>query len=159
FKDERFKPDPQKSAEWNRGAFLVEGPGHCGACHTPKNFLDGDKGSEFLRGYKLQGWFAPDITNDDRTGLGRWSADDIVAFLKTGQNRAGAAVGPMAEEVTHASSNMSDSALKAIAIFLKDLPGHADKPAPVPKDNPQMVAGEAIYRDRCAACHQIDGKG
>jgi mono/diheme cytochrome c family protein len=159
FKDERFKPNPQKSDEWNRGAFLVVGPGHCGACHTPKNFLGADKGSQYLRGYNLQGWFAPDLTNDERTGLGRWSVDDIVAFLKTGHNRVGAAVGPMAEEVTHASSAMSDSDLKAIATFLKDQAGRSDKPAALPKENPQMVAGEAIYRDQCAACHQIDGKG
>ena len=59
-----FTPDPQQSAEWNRGAFLVQGPAHCGACHTPKSFLGGDKTSEYLRGSNLQGWFAPDITND-----------------------------------------------------------------------------------------------
>jgi mono/diheme cytochrome c family protein len=159
FKDERFKPDPQKSSEWNRGAYLVEGPGHCGACHTPKTFLGGDKSDEHLRGYNLQGWFAPDITNDERKGLARWSADDIVAFLKSGHNRVGAAVGPMKDEVEHASSNMSEDDLKAIAVYLKDQPGHSDKHDPLPKDNAQMVAGEAIYRDQCAACHQINGKG
>jgi len=159
FKDERFKPDPQKSSEWNRGAFLVEGPGHCGACHTPKNFMGADKSGQHLHGYNLQGWFAPDITNDERTGLGRWTADDIAAFLKTGHNRIAAAVGPMAEEVTHASSGMSDDDLKAIATYLKDQAGRSDKPAPISKESPQMVAGEAIYRDQCAACHQIDGKG
>jgi mono/diheme cytochrome c family protein len=159
FKDERFKPTPNKPPEWNRGAFLVEGPGHCGACHTPKNFMGADKSGEYLHGLNLQGWFAPNITNDERTGLGRWSADDIVQFLKTGHNRVGAAVGPMAEEVMHASSAMSDSDLKAIASYLKDQPGGSNKPAPLPESNPQMVAGEAIYRDQCAACHQIDGKG
>ncbi len=96
-------PSPIRNSrpEWNRGAFLVEGPGHCGACHTPKSFLGGDKTSEYLRGSNLQGWFAPDITNDDRRGLGHWSADDIVAYLKTGHNRITAATGPMAEEITH----------------------------------------------------------
>jgi mono/diheme cytochrome c family protein len=159
FKDERFKPDPRKSDAWNRGAFLVEGPGHCGACHTPKNFMGGDKSSEYLHGSYLQGWFAPNITNDERTGLGRWSVDDIVEFLKTGHSRIGAAVGPMAEEVMHASSGMSDSDLKAIATYLKDQPGRSDKPAAMPENDPRMVAGQAIYRDQCAACHQIDGKG
>src|SRR5262249_39477416 len=81
FKDERFKSDPKKSAEWNRGAFLVEGPGHCGACHTPKNFMGADKSGEYLRGFNIQDWFAPDITNDERIGLGRWSVEDIVQFL------------------------------------------------------------------------------
>jgi mono/diheme cytochrome c family protein len=159
FKDERFKADPQKSDVWNRGAFLVEGPGHCGACHTPKNFLGGDKFSQYLRGSNLQDWFAPDITNDERTGLGRWSVDEVAEFLKSGHNRVGAAVGPMAEEVMHASSAMSESDLKAIATYLKDQPGRSEKPAPLPENNPQLVAGEAIYRDQCAACHEIDGKG
>jgi mono/diheme cytochrome c family protein len=159
FKDERFQPDPQKSSEWNRGAFLVEGPGHCGACHTPKNFLGADRSGEHLRGNNLQGWFAPDITNDERTGLGHWSGDDIVAFLRSGHNRIGAAVGPMRDEVQHASSGMSVGDLRAIAAYLKDQPGHSDKHQPLPKNDPQMVAGEAIYRDQCAACHQIDGKG
>src|SRR3954449_13515 len=99
-----FAPDPQRSAEWNRGAFLVQGPAHCGACHTPKSFLGGDKTSEYLQGSKLQGWFAPDITEANSRGLGGWSADDVVAYLKTGHNRVSAATGPMAEEVTLSSS-------------------------------------------------------
>src|SRR5262249_42113550 len=125
----------------------------------PKNFMGGDKSGEYLHGSNLQGWFAPNITNDERTGLGRWSVDDIVQFLKTGHNRIGAAVGPMAEEVMHASSAMSDNDLKAIATYLKDQPGGSNKPAPLPQSDPQIMAGEAIYRDQCAACHQIDGKG
>ena len=68
FKEGEFKPDPQKSPAWNRGAFLVDGPAHCGACHTPKTFLGGDKTDQYLQGSALQGWFAPDITNDSRRG-------------------------------------------------------------------------------------------
>ena len=105
-----YKPDPNKSLEWNRGAYLVEGPGHCGACHTPKNSLGGDKTSEFLHGGLLQGWFAPNITNDEAKGLGKWSVDDIVAYLKTGHNRITAATGIMAEEIEHASSKMTECA-------------------------------------------------
>jgi mono/diheme cytochrome c family protein len=154
-----FKPDPQKPAELNRGAFLVEGPGHCTACHTPKSALGGDKSSEYLRGSNLQGWFAPNITNDDRVGLGHWSDDDIVAYLKTGHNRITAATGPMAEEIMHSTSKLQDSDLAAMAAYLKSVPGSADSPAPLKADDPVMVAGQAIYRDQCAACHQIDGKG
>jgi mono/diheme cytochrome c family protein len=73
-----FQPNPHKSAEWNRGAYLAEGLTHCGMCHTPKNFLGGDKTDESLNGYALQGWFAPNITNDARRGLGGWSVDEIV---------------------------------------------------------------------------------
>lgn len=159
FHEGEFKPDPQQPAEWNRGAFLVQGPAHCGACHTPKSFLGGDKTDEYLRGSYLQGWFAPDITNDSRRGLGGWSNDDIVAYLKTGHNRISAATGPMAEEVTLSSSHMTDGDLKAIASYLKSLPGRDDAPAALHADDPVMVAGGAIYRDQCSACHMIDGKG
>jgi mono/diheme cytochrome c family protein len=159
FRPGEFKPDPQRPADWNRGAFLVEGPGHCTACHTPKSFLGGDKSSEYLRGSYLQGWFAPNITNDDRVGLGQWSSDDIVAYLKTGHNRITAATGPMAEEIEHSTSKLKDEDLAAMAAYLKSVPGSADSPAPLKADDPVMTAGQAIYRDQCAACHQIDGKG
>jgi mono/diheme cytochrome c family protein len=154
-----YKADLKQPAEWNRGAFLVQGPGHCAACHTPKSFLGGDKKSQYLRGSDIQGWFAPDITNDDRTGLGRWSAQDIAAYLKTGHNRVSAATGPMAEEISHASSQMTDSDLAAIATYLKSLPGRTDHPAAVAASDPAMVAGQAIYRDQCSACHALDGHG
>jgi mono/diheme cytochrome c family protein len=154
-----YKADPQKSAEWNRGAFLVQGPGHCGACHTPKTFLGGDKASEYLRGSYLQGWFAPNITNDDQRGLGRWSPDDVIAYLKTGHNRISAATGPMAEEVMLSSSHMSESDLKAITTYLKSLPGQHNNSAAPHTDDPAMVAGGAIYRDQCSACHGLDGHG
>ena len=144
FRPAEFKPDPQKAADWNRGAFLVEGPGHCTACHTPKSFLGGDKNTEYLRGSYLQGWFAPDITNDDRAGLGRWSSDDIVAYLKTGHNRITAATGPMAEEIEHSTSKLKDEDLAAMAAYLKSIPGTTDSAAPLKSDDPVMVAGQAI---------------
>jgi mono/diheme cytochrome c family protein len=159
FTDGEFKPDPQKSAEWNRGAFLVQGPGHCAACHTPKSFLGGDKTSQYLRGSYLQGWFAPDITNDARTGLGRWSAGDVAAYLKTGHNRATAATGPMAEVVEHSTSHMTDSDLAAIATYLKSVQRPQDNPTAVAASDPVMLAGQAIYRDQCSACHSLDGRG
>ena len=159
FRPGAFKPDLNKAAELNRGAFLVEGPGHCTACHTPKSFLGGDKSGEHLRGSYLQGWFAPDITNDERVGLGQWSSDDIVAYLKTGHNRITAAAGPMAEEIEHSTSRLKEEDLAAMAAYLKSIPGSPDSPAPLKADDPVMVAGQAIYRDQCAACHQINGKG
>src|SRR5690348_12894021 len=115
-----FKPNPNKSAEWNRGAYLVEGPGHCGMCHTPKNFLGADDTGNALQGGVLQGWFAPDLTGDPRRGLGSWSADDIVAYLKTGHNRISFATGPMSEVISDSTSHMTDADLKAIAAYLKD---------------------------------------
>ena len=154
-----YKPDPQKSAEWNRGAYLVDGPGHCGACHTPKTFLGGDKTDRYLRGGFLQGWSAPDITGNARVGVGAWSSEDLVAYLKSGHNRVSAATGPMAEVVSLSTEYMTDPDLKAIATYLKSLSGETNHPQSLPKDNPAMVAGAAIFRDQCSACHGIDGKG
>ena len=154
-----YKPDAKKPAEWNRGAFLVDGPGHCGACHTPKTFLGGDKTDEYLRGSFLQGWSAPDITGDSRVGLGAWSAEDLVAYLKSGHNRVSAATGPMAEVVTLSTEHMMDPDLRAIATYLKSLSGKQDHPQTVSKEDAAMVSGAAIYRDQCSACHGIDGKG
>jgi mono/diheme cytochrome c family protein len=159
FENGEFKPDPTKSAAWNRGAYLVEGPGHCGACHTPKNWLGGDEESEPLQGYAIQGWFAPDITNDERRGLGGWSVDDIVAYLRSGHNRIAAATGPMAEEVALSSSRMTDADLVGIATYLKGQTPRTESVAPLAANDAQMTAGGAIYRDVCSGCHAIDGKG
>jgi mono/diheme cytochrome c family protein len=160
FNPAEFRPDASKSAEWNRGAYLVEGPGHCGACHTPKNVLGGDELSRQLQGYSIQGWFAPDVTNDDRLGLGQWSIEDIVAYLKTGHNRVTAATGPMGEEVSLASSQMTDADLRAIAIYLKDQVGHGGGNATPPAGtDPVIAAGAAIYTDVCSACHAKSGRG
>jgi mono/diheme cytochrome c family protein len=159
FKEGRFKSDPNKSPELNRGAFLVTGPGHCGACHTPKNLLGADKKSAALQGGQIQDWFAPDITNDQARGLGSMSSDDIATLLKTGHNQVATVTGPMAEEVDDASSHFKDEDLKAIATYLKSLPGSGDKNTPLDASDPRMAAGKAIFRDTCSACHGLDGNG
>ena len=159
FKPGKFDPDPKQSPEWNRGAFLVDGPAHCGACHTPKTFLGGDKQGEYLQGSQLQGWFSPNITNDTRLGLGNWQVDDVVVYLKTGHNRVTAATGPMAEAVSLSSSQLADADLRAIAIYLKAVPGTNAALTPLPPQDARMSAGAAIYRDQCSACHGLDGKG
>jgi mono/diheme cytochrome c family protein len=159
FNEGDYKPNPQQSAEWNRGAFLVDGPGHCGACHTPKTALGGDKTGQYLEGAYLQGWSAPDITNNSHLGLGAWSKEDLVAYLKSGHNRVTAATGPMGEVVTLSTAFMTDSDLNAIATYLKSLPGKTDAPPAISANDPVMTAGAAIYRDQCSACHGLDGKG
>jgi mono/diheme cytochrome c family protein len=161
FRSGEFKPDPTKSAEWNRGAYLVEGLGHCGACHTPKTQLGGDDRGRAFQGFALQGWFAPNITNDTERGLGGWSVADIVAYLKSGHNATTASTGIMGEEITLSSSQMTDADLAAIAAYLKDLPGPTSSPPPaqVSASDPRMTAGGAIYADECSACHGMDGKG
>jgi mono/diheme cytochrome c family protein len=159
FTEGEFKPDPTKSAEWNRGKYIVDGAGHCSACHSPKNLMGADKSSEFLQGASLQGWFAPDITNSDHTGLGTWTNEDIVTYLKTGTNSKTVASGPMAEAVQNSTSKMEDSDLKAIAEYLKSIPGDQNAPAQVIIDQRIMASGQAVYRDNCSACHGSDGKG
>jgi len=154
-----YKPDPSKSAEWNRGKFIVDGPAHCGACHTPKTMLGGDRADQYLQGANLQGWSAPDITNNRRTGLGSWTEDDVALYLKTGHNRAAAATGPMAEAIELSTSRMRDEDTRAIATYLKSLPGAADDARPAQVDANAMAAGGAIYRDQCSACHGLEGKG
>jgi mono/diheme cytochrome c family protein len=158
FTEGELVPDGRQSAAWNRGAYLVLGPGHCAACHTPKSFLGGDKSGESFRGSNLQDWFAPDITADGKQGLGAWSAADITGYLKTGHNRITAATGPMAEEVADSTSHYSDDDLSAIATYLKSL-AQRQNPTPAKPDSSVMTAGAAIYRDQCSACHGIDGKG
>ena len=151
--------DAKKSAEWNRGAYLVNGPAHCDTCHTPKSLLGGNSGAP-LSGATLQGWFAPDITKDATRGVGSWSVTDVVAYLKTGHNDHSMASGPMAEAIGDSTALMEDSDLRAIAVYLKDAPASGSSgQSGLDKNDPHMKAGAAIYRDNCAACHGDDGKG
>jgi mono/diheme cytochrome c family protein len=158
FKAQTFAPDPHKSAQWNRGAYLAEGPAHCGLCHTPKNFLGADQNGQRLQGYNLQGWFAPNITNDKRRGIGSWSVDDIVSYLKTGHNKITTTTGLMSETLNLSTSHMRDDDLKAIAAYLKDQPGQNDKQIAAP-DQSVMKVGAQIYADECSGCHKPDGSG
>src|SRR6185312_7360 len=117
---------------------------------TAKNFLGGDKRSRTLEGGVLQGWYSPNLTGDKRAGLGSWSADEIVAYLKSGHNVAAAATGPMSEVVADSTSHMTDGDLRAIAAYLKDQPATGAEPARVAANDPAMRTGEAIYVDNCA---------
>lgn len=159
FSDQPFRSDPHQSAEWNRGAYLVQGPGHCAACHTPKSMLGGDRSNQALQGYSLQGWFAPDITDDQTLGLGSWSEADIAAYLRSGHNRVAAASGPMAEVVADGSSQLADSDLRAIAVYLKSTQEESRPARALAANTPEMRAGAAIYHDVCSACHQLNGAG
>lgn len=153
-----FKPNPQKSAAWNRGAYLVEALGHCQACHTPKNFLGGPKQEDAFRGGSFAQWFAPDLTPNRRTGLGGWSRADLVEFLKTGRNAHSQATGEMGLVVADSTSQLTDADLDAIATYLTDRPASpaAKVSAPDPK---VMRQGQAIFIDTCSACHQMNGEG
>jgi mono/diheme cytochrome c family protein len=158
FSDARYRPDLRQSADWNRGKYLVDGLGHCTACHTGKNLLGGDEA--YLQGGALQGWYAPELSGSAYLGLGKWSAGDVAAYLKTGGTDRAMATGPMAEAVEHSTQYLSDPDLVAIATYLKSLPS-SDRVAPVsiPKDDPAMIRGRALYAINCAACHRSSGAG
>jgi len=154
-----FEPNQQKSAEWNRGGYLVTGASHCGACHTPKNIFGSDKRGWAFGGGLVQGWFAPRLDSAERSGLKSWSVDDIAEYLQSGRNGKSNADGLMAEVVVNSTSKMSDQDIRAIAVYLKDLPAGAPEPAVTPPPPREMTAGKAVYDHLCIACHEADGSG
>ena len=159
----------------SRGAYLVEGLGHCGACHTPRALtmqekaLSASDGSDFLAGSApLEGWIAKSLRGDHKDGLGSWSEEQLVQFLKTGRSDRSAVFGGMSDVVVHSMQYMSEADLTAIARYLKSLP--ANDPKDQPHSYDQQVAealwkgddskpGAAVYIDNCAACHRTDGHG
>ena len=151
-------PDPSHTEQWNRGAYLVEGPGHCAACHTPKTFLGGPKKGRDFQGGAFGTWFAPDLTPNGRTGLGGWTRDETVAFLKTGRNAHASASGEMGLVVQDSTSWLADDDLQAIAAYLADRAA-SPTPAMTPPDPAEMKAGEAIFVDECSACHLMRAQG
>lgn len=159
FKPGLFEPDQSKSAAWNRGGYLVTGLGHCGACHTPKNYFGADKDAQALSGNEVGGWFAPRLDGAVRTGLKSWSEADITEYLQSGRNAKSHAGGPMAEVVVNSTSKMSDADVRAIAIYLKSLPSMRRETIVTPPDDAEMKAGHAVYAKLCIACHEADGTG
>lgn len=159
FKPGIFEPNQQKSTEWNRGGYLVTGAAHCGACHTPKNIFGADKRNRAFRGGSVDGWFAPRLDSAVRSGLKSWSVDDVVEYLASGRNSRSHAAGPMADVVLNSTSKMSEGDLRAIAVFLKDLPPGVPEPDVAPPPQSGMSAGQSIYAHACVSCHEADGSG
>ena len=152
-----LEPDQQKGTDWNRGRYLVEALGHCGACHTPKNIFGADKRGRSLGGGMVDGWFAPRLDGAERSGLKSWAAEDIVEYLESGRNARSHAGGLMAEVVANSTSKMSDADARAIAIYLKSLPaGAPEVTVPAPTDA-EMKIGKEVYAHNCIACHEADG--
>ncbi len=159
FKEGTFQPDPKKSETWNRGAYLVEGYGHCGACHTPKNIAGAPKTKDAFQGGYGENWYATSLTHDVRDGLGNWSIQDIVEYLKTGSNAKAAATGPMAEVIQNSTQHLTDSDLRSMAVYLKDIPGKGDNQQTARSDDGTVSRGKAIYVDQCSGCHMENGEG
>jgi mono/diheme cytochrome c family protein len=162
FHEGTFKPDPKKTEQWNRGAYLVEGLGHCGACHTATNVLGAPKTGEKLKGGEFgEHWYAPSLTSGLRDGLGGWSIAEIVEYLKTGANAKSAAAGPMAKVVKNSTQYLSDADLNAVAAYLKDFPVEKAKTTTKAAeiDKRAWSRGEALYVDNCTGCHMGSGEG
>jgi len=167
FKAGEYKPDPSQSPEWNRGAYLVEGLGHCDACHSPRNMLGAVSRGDVIAGglIPIQNWYAPSLTSSRETGLGKWAVSDVVDLLKTGVSARGAVFGPMAIVVHDSLQHMTESDITAMATYLKSQAEEAEAPEPphfvvTDKQAEALVArGEKLYEDRCADCHQRGGEG
>ncbi|BAP44118.1 cytochrome c [Pseudomonas sp. LJDD11] len=161
-----------QDALWNRGAYIVQGPGHCGSCHTPRGLAMNEQGMDessprYLSGALLDGWYAPSLRQDPNTGLGRWSEGEIVQYLQNGRNVHSVVTGTMTEAFNNSTQYMTDHDLAGIARYLASLPGdpQRDGPAWDPARAQALTAsdmqkpGAANYVAKCSSCHGIDGRG
>jgi mono/diheme cytochrome c family protein len=176
FKSQRFASDATQSAQWNTGAYLATGLGHCGECHTPRNLGYGLEHGNELAGESIQGWRAYNITSDATHGIGAWSDSDIVSYLTTGHAEGrGSAGGPMGEAVDNSLQFLRAEDAMALVTYLRTVPARTGKqpidvnPAPAPAlasgpwspgDTTTMnKQGLKLFESACASCHQWNGKG
>jgi len=166
FTEGEYRPDPSKSAEWNRGAYLVQGLGHCSMCHTPINALGGSSESQAFEGglIPMQNWYAPSLTSNKEAGLGDWSIEEITALLRTGVSHRGAVYGPMAEVTYDSLQYLNDADVRSMAVYLKSLaegtpPAAAVSTVPVPEGHLLVDFGKTVYERECVTCHAEDGRG
>jgi len=163
--------DDGQSAQWNRGRYLVEGLGHCIACHAPRNSLGATRTAEGLAGGMIAGldWYAPSLTGDPVKGLGKWSAQDIATLLRTGVAPQSTASGPMAEVVLGSSQYLSEGDALAMGEYLKSLPASTSGSGAAASDDQAdpgvqpstaiLNRGGKLYAQYCAQCHQEQGQG
>ena len=172
FKAAVFEADATQSAEWNRGAYLVRGLGHCAACHGGRNWLGATPGGgAALAGGLIpqQNWYAPSLSSSQEAGVASWPLEDIVALLQTGTSARGTTLGPMAEVVLRSTQHLRAADLRAVAVYLKALPqapapaaAHAADAAAVPAKVQAPAApsaGAKLYEAHCANCHGASGEG
>lgn len=167
-KQGEFKPDPTRSALWNRGAYLVDGAGHCSACHSPRNAFGAEKGGRlYLTGGSAEGWVAPSLVANSKAPV-RWTEQALYDYLKTGfSHEHGVAAGPMAPVVASLST-LPEEDVRAMAHYVASLsPQPAAVPAPVPQPIHDLAtsavtlqgldSGRRIFEGACAVCHAATG--
>lgn len=156
-----YQPDTTQSPQWNRGAYLVKGLGHCNECHTERNSLGAMNQDTLLSGGTIpaQGWYAPDLSMKPGGGLEGWTRQDIVELLKTGTSSRGAVFGPMADVVRNSTQHLTDADLNAIAVYLDSLPARATKHVEATAKAANYAAGKQVFEKNCAACHGSKGQG
>ena len=161
FKPGVFQPDPARTPQWNRGAYLVRGLGHCNECHATRDSFGGIKQGQHLTGGQIPqlDWYAPDLSTQLGGGLQGWGAQDIVDLLKTGQSAKGVAFGPMADVVRKSTQHMAEADLQAVASYLQSLPPRTPPTAAPLKLAANHERGGKLYAQRCADCHGQDGNG
>ena len=164
FQPQSWRADPAQAPEWNRGAYLVQGLGHCAECHSPRNALGGSPGVKSLGGGAMagHGWYAPALSSASEAGVQDWSLDEIVALLRVGVSERGAVSGPMAEVVHGSTQHLSDTDAQAMARYLQSIPDQLaglNRRAPAPAAPDALQKGEAIYARHCAECHGDRGEG
>ena len=161
FRPGQHRPDPQRSPEAERGAYLVEGLGHCNACHSSRNALGATTSPLDLAGglIPVQNWYAPSLTAANEASVAAWEMQDVVELLQTGVSPRGSVAGPMGEVVRDSTQHLSEPDLRAMAVYLKALPQTA--PAVVAGAAPAATTGPGakLYERHCAACHGDAGEG
>ena len=162
FRAAEFAPEPNQTAEWNRGAYLVRGLGHCAACHAGRNLLGASRSALALQGgaIPMQHWYAPSLASAREAGVAEWSTQDVVALLQTGTSPRGSAMGPMGEVVFRSTQYINSIDLQAMAVYLKALPQQTLAPQAAPAPEPtQLSTGAKLYKAHCAECHGEQGEG
>ncbi len=166
FEPQTFANNPQQTAEWNRGAYLVESLGHCSACHTPRNLFGAEKEElaysgesylDYLPNGRKNNWYAVNLTQSS-DGLADWSKKDIEEYLSIGLNRFATSFGPMNKVISHSTSQLTPTDVAAMATYLKSLPG-SEESIPVELAKSDVRAGASLYSIHCATCHLPTGKG
>jgi mono/diheme cytochrome c family protein len=165
FTEGEFKPSPNQSSEWNRGAYLVEGLGHCAMCHSPINALGGTSESQAFQGglIPMQNWYAPSLTLNREAGVGDWSIEEIADLLRNGVSAGGAVYGPMAEVTYNSLQYLTPEDTRAMAVYLKSLgqetPAAATSKVPTAEGSLLLSLGKNVYDSQCATCHGTNGEG